>query len=487
MIAGADGARLDHPYRVFFVVVVGIFITVLDTSSSVVALPTIAAELGTDLPTAQWVMIGNGLTIAALLVPMGRWSDIIGRKRIYVLGALVFAIGALLAALSQHIHALIGARVLVGVGAAMTQSTGTALLVENFQASERAKILGMQLGVVGLGGIAGPAAGGLLTDAVGWRALFSITATAMLVVCIASQRVLQRRAQREHRSTEPFDHAGALLSGGFLVALLLTLTLGPAAGWTEPATLGGLGLVASLLCAFILVERRARAPMLDLRLFRSSDFSLGSLGALVAFMGIAATRFLTPFFLQGVKGLSPGQMGLLIVPAALVTAIAAPFAGRLADRMGVRLFANLGIAIMVLGFTPFAVLSVTTSVPAVVLGLMVMSLGMAIFGAANSASILNSVDAHQHGLAAGFVNLCRNSGNVIGIAFGTAVVTLTMGAAGYPPSLNAVDPAADLGILKAFARGFDITATLLGALTLVVLAILLGSAWRARASRVTLP
>jgi hypothetical protein len=128
----------------------------------------------------------------------------------------------------------------------------------------------------------------------------------------------------------------------------------------------------------------------------------------------------------------------------------------------------------------FALLATDTPTWAVVIGLMVMALGMSFFGAANSASILNSVDPHQHGLAAGFVNLCRNSGNVIGIAFGTAIVTLTMGANGYPPSLNAVDPAADPGILQAFTRGVDITASALTVIALAVLAILVTWSWRTR-------
>ena len=480
---GRSLTRMEHKYRVFLVCVIGIFITVFDTSSSIVALPTIALEFGTDLPTAQWVIIGNGLTIAALLVPMGRLSDLIGRKRIYVVGALIFALGAVFASLSTSIFGLIGARVFVGIGSAMTQGTAMAILVGNFEAHERAKMLGLQLGVVGLGAIAGPAAGGILTGTVGWRVLFGITAIAMLLISITSQRTLRRRVKRPPSEAQPFDYLGALLFSSFLVALLLTLTLGPSLGWLEPIPLMGCASAAALLFAFMRVERRTLVPMLDLKLFRIGEFGLGSLGAVVTFMGIASTRFLVPFFLQGVKGFQPSQVGLLIVPAALVTAVAAPFAGRLADRWGVRLFANIGMTITLFGFAMFAMLETTTPVWAVVVGLMVMSLGMSFFSAANSASILNSVDSSTHGLAAGFVNLCRNSGNVIGIAFGTAIVTLTMGANGYPPSLSAVDPAADPGILAAFTRGVDIASTALTAIAFVVVVILITWSWRTRTRR----
>src|SRR5690606_1409454 len=150
--------------------------TVFDTSSAIVALPTIAAEFATDLPTAQWVILGNSLTIAALLVPLGRLSDSIGRKRCYVTGALVFAIGAAVAASAGGIYARIAARVLVGIGSAMTQSTATAILIGSFDVRERARVLGWQMSAVGLGAIAGPATGGLIVGVVGWRMLFAMTA-----------------------------------------------------------------------------------------------------------------------------------------------------------------------------------------------------------------------------------------------------------------------------------------------------------------------
>jgi EmrB/QacA subfamily drug resistance transporter len=470
---------LEHKYVVFLVCVVGIFITVFDTSSSIVALPTIAQEFGTDLVTAQWVIAGNGLTIAAVLVPMGRLSDVIGRKRIYVVGAVIFALGALVAAWTATIYGLIGARVLVGIGSAMTQATGTAILVANFEANDRARMLGLQLGAVGLGSIVGPATGGIVVGTLGWRVLFAITAVSMLAIAIVAQRTLRRPTREEKSQQPPFDYWGAVLSATFLVALLLTLTLGPSFGWAAPTTLLGAAAAGLLLVGFVVAERRSTAPMLDLKLFHRPAFGFGALAALVAFMGIAAIRFLVPFFLQNVRGFSAASVGLMIVPAAIVTAIAAPFAGRFASRWGVRLFANVGMGVTVLGFALFALLEVATPVWLVVAAMMVMSLGMAIFGAPNSASILNSVDAADQGATAGFVNLCRNSGNVVGVAFGTVVVTLAMGAAGFAPSLVAVNPAADPRILAAFTHGVDTAATLLAALAAATLAIIV--AWSVRA------
>lgn len=478
-----DSNRLQHKFHVFLVCVTGIFVTVFDTSSAIVALPTIALQFGTDLPTAQWVVIGNSLTIAALLVPVGRLSDTIGRKRIYVVGCCLFATGAVLAALASGILALILARVVVGIGSAMTQGTSMAILIGNYGVHERAKMLGWQMGGVGLGAIAGPAVGGLIVGTVGWRTLFAITAVAMLVIAAAGQLTLQRRGTLQRSKGAPFDVAGAALFSSLLVATLLTLTLGPRFGWTEPAVLAGYALVVILAGLFVFVERRSEAPMLDFKLFRVGAFGLGALSSVVAFMGLSSTRFLAPFFLQGVKGFDPSGVGLVMLPAAVVTAIAGPFVGRLADRWGVRMFANIGIGIAILGLIQFYLLDTSTPVWVVVAALMTSALGLAAFGAPNSTSMLNAVDADSHGFAAGFVNLCRNTGNVMGIALGTALVTLTMTNAGYVASLGEFGPGADRGVLAAFTEGLRTAAGSLVLLTFVIFVILLAWSWRASRSR----
>lgn len=403
---------------------------------------------------------------------MGRLSDFIGRKRIYVLGCCLFALGALVAAFAPSIYALIGARVFVGVGSAMTQGTAMAILVGNFETHERARMLGLQMSGVGLGAIAGPALGGFVVGAVGWRALFVITALGMAVIAISAQRVLRRRTERPPPAGPTFDVAGAALFAIVLAAGLLTLTLGPGAGWLAPRTLGGIALFAMTLAVFVVVEKRHPAPMLDFALIRNGAFAFGALGAVVVFMALSATRFLAPFFLQAVRGFDPAQVGLLLLPSATVTAVAAPFVGRFADRFGVRLFANIGFSVAILGLLVFTTLDPDTPTWLIVVGLMILALGMSSFSAPNSASILNSVEPASHGLAAGFVNLCRNTGNVIGIAFGTAIVTLMMAREGFPPSLAAVDPAAGEGVFAAFTYGVRVASTLLLSLALPVLGIL---------------
>ncbi len=471
---------MQHKYRVFLICATGIFVTVFDTSSAIVALPTIAADFGSDLTVAQWVIIANNLTIAALLVPAGRLSDIVGRKRIYVVGCVIFALGAALCWLATAIGWLIVARCIVGIGCAMTQGTAMAILVSNFAPDERGRMLGLQLGGVGLGAIAGPALGGLIVGTIGWRMLFGVGVVLMLVIGIAGQRVLRKRPTRPE-DVPQFDYLGALLFSAIFVAGLLTLTLAPRNGWNDPITLAGIVSCILLGWAFVGVERRHPHPMLDFSLFRNVAFSLGAIAAVALFTCMSSTRFLTPFYLQAIKGFDPTRVGMLMLPAAGVTAVVAPFAGRLADRFGVRLFANIGFGIAIIGLLIYGLVETTSPTWLIVVGLMTLALGMSFFGAPNSAAVLNSVEPESHGVASGFVNLCRNSGNVIGVAFGTALVTWTMGAAGYPPSLGEVRDTAEAGLFAAFTLGLRSVARTLIVLAVPVLLLVVGwSVARAR-------
>jgi Na+/melibiose symporter-like transporter len=308
-----------------------------------------------------------------------------------------------------------------------------------------------------------------------------LTALGMLVVAVAGQQVLQRRKKRPDSARQPFDLAGAVLFSGLLTAGLLTLTLGPRVGWSDPYAICGTAIFLALVAAFVWTERRHPAPMLDFALLRNGEFAMGALSAVVAFMCISAMRFLAPFFFQGVKGFSPQQVGLLMLPAAMIMALSAPLVGRLADRLGVRLVANVGLSVAGIGLALFTAIQLQTPTWGIVAALVVMGLGMASFSAPNSASILNAVGAEAHGVASGIVNLCRNTGNIIGIAFGTAVVTLTMGRAGFPASLSAVGLDAEAGLLESFTSGVQITALVLVTVLVPVLALVVG--WTVRRSR----
>ena len=247
---------VDRPiYRwwVFAAVALGTITSVINHGSMSVALPTIAQHFGADLATAQWVVIAEGLAISALILPMGRLSDIVGRKRVYFTGLVVFAGAALMAAGSQSIIALIGFKAVQGLGAAMTQGTGMAMVTSVFPAEERGKGIGSHASVVGTGGVLGPVIGGFLITAFDWRWVFYVNVLMGICAMAAVLLLIRSDAFRQDSRDQRYDFPGAALSTAVLLTFLLAVSNGSRMGWTSaPIVAAALGFVG-FLSAFILV------------------------------------------------------------------------------------------------------------------------------------------------------------------------------------------------------------------------------------------
>ncbi len=220
----------NYKYWVIGALAIGMFGSVVDHGSVNIALPSVASDFGTDLATIQWVVIGYALTISALLLPMGRLGDMVGRTNVYVLGTLIFVAGAALAAASPNLSVLVVARIVQGGGAAMSQGTGMAILISTFPEGERGKALGMMMTIIGIGAIAGPSLGGLLVGAFGWQAVFLFSIPLGILAVIASLAILDktRTGEAGPGSTRGrFDWLGATLSAAALLAVLMPITFGP--------------------------------------------------------------------------------------------------------------------------------------------------------------------------------------------------------------------------------------------------------------------
>ena len=325
----------NYKWWAFSAVAVGGFTSALDQLSVTVALPTIAEHFSSDLPTAQWMVVGYGLTV------------IVGRKQVYLAGFLIFVLCAALAGSSQNIAILIMARVIQGCGAAMIQSTGRAMIIPIFSSEERGKVLGAQMSVTGAGAIAGPALGGLLVSTLGWQWVFFINVPAGILALVAVFLLVKQSHSPEGSPRSKFDWLGSALSIGTLVAFLLAITNGYRIGWLSPPILAGVVIFLVLLALFVWWELRTTAPMLDLRLFRLRSFSLGTTAAYLSFLGIFPIFFLMPFYFQNVRGYSPGEIGLIMVPSFLGMIVMAPVGGVLSDRYGWRLFKVGGLTFSV--------------------------------------------------------------------------------------------------------------------------------------------
>ncbi|MCH8988200.1 MAG: MFS transporter [Chloroflexi bacterium] len=463
----------NYKYWVFGALGIGIFASVVDHGSVNVALPTIAGQFQTDLPTIQWVVIIYALTIAALLLPMGRLSDLVGRKKVYIAGTLVMGVGAALSGLSPTLEMLFPARIVQGVGAAMTQGTAMAIITSAFPANEKGRAIGLFMTMVGVGAVVGPAIGGVAVDSFGWRVVFFLTIPVEIIGVAAAAWVLRGWPEVREPGGARFDWLGAALSTGVLVALLLAMTTGNKAGWLSPPILAAFAGAVAMLGAFIWWELRCSAPMLDLRLFKGRTFSLGVSAAFLTFLGSSAVIFLMPFYLQNVLGYSPKTAGFVVVPGALCMAVLGTVSGVLSDRFGWRPFTVGGLASSAIGLFILSRVTETSSLWMVVPALMLMSSGMGIFYSPNSSSVMNAVGQARYGVVAGFLNLVRNAANVTSIAVATIIVTATMSTLGFEPSLEAVRGDA-AGVGHAFTVGLRyaflaMMAMLLSAMTISAL------------------
>ena len=388
-----------------------------------VALPTIAGYFETDLPTVQWVVIAQTLTVSALLLPMGRLSDMVGRKQVYIAGLLLLMGASVFAASSTSVFMLVLSRVVQGMGAAMTQGTGMAMITSVFPEEERGKGIGSHMSVIGTGGMVGPVLGGLLVSTLGWRWVFLVNLPLASIALIGALLLMDSKLFFRERRGVGFDWPGAAMSTAALVTFLMLMTNGYRLGWGSPAIIGAGLLFVGLLVGFIWWERRATAPMLDLALFKHRIFSLGVLASFISFLGVASVRFIMPFYLQGVLGIyKPSQVGLIMLPTAITMTIMGPIAGRLSDRYGYRAFNVAGLILAAAGIFTISRVSETTPLPVIIGALVLQSAGTGLFGSPNSASIFGASQGSRHGVVAALLSLVRNSANVTSIAVATAVV-----------------------------------------------------------------
>ena len=461
----------SNKYVVFGALAIGLFASVVDHGSVIVALPSIAEDLQIELPSVQWVVIGYALTISALLLPMGRLADMLGQKRVYILGSLVLMVGAAAAGLAPNIATLLLARLFQGVGAAMTQGTGMAIMTSVFPSHERGRAIGLLMTTVGVGAVVGPAIGGTVVDFIHWRAVFFITIPLGLVGVVATMFVLRHwESERASRGSR-FDWTGALLSTGVLVALLLGLTLAVNLGWMAAPILAAFVLSVGMFVAFIWWELRTDAPMFNLRFFRDRVFSFGISAGFLTFLGQSSVLFLMPFYIQNVLGYSPKIAGLVVMPGALVMAIMGSVSGTLSDRFGWRWFTVGGMLCSTIGLALLSRITDTSSLWEVVPGLILVSGGMGTFYSANSSSVLSAVGRESYGVVSGFLNLVRNSANVISLAIATTIVTVTMGSLGFEPSLEAVRTSSVEGVRGAFTVGMRYAFYVLIALVIASMAV----------------
>ena len=467
-------------------IAIGLFVTVMDQSGVNIALPRIADHFSADLPTVQWIMLGYVLSTSVMVMPLGRLSDMIGRKWVYIGGFLVFMGAAALGGSAQTFMVLIVAKIIQGIGTAGIQANGIAMVADVFPERERGKALGFYMTIIGTGSISGPIVGGLLVSGLGWRSVFFAGIPVGVLALLAAMAVLRGGVPgRSGGSGRPrFDWVGASLSSAMLISFLLAMTNAHRLGWGSPPIVAGFALAFLLLLGFVWWELRTEDPMLDLNFFRSRVFSLGVSARFLQFVGGTSVFFLMPFYLIQALGYPASRAGLLMVPGSICMAIMGPIGGLVSDKVGTRWPSVLGMGLTASAMFIFARLTVDSSPAHVIIGMVLAGSGMGAFSSSNSSAILSSLSKEKHGIVSAFLNLTRTSANLTGIALVTTIVTVTMGSLGFEASLAAVSDGDSAGARAAFVAGMN--KAFLTAGSLVTLAAVL-SALRGEARPVQTP
>ena len=390
-------------------------------SSVSIALPSIGKDLSLDAVTLGWVATAYLLSSAVLLVPFGRIADIYGRKRIFVGGMIIFTAACFLSGLASSGMMLISFRVLQGVGVAMLVGTGIALLTSAFPADERGKVLGINATATYVGLALGPVLGGVLTQHLGWRSIFFLSA--LLGLAVIGMALWKLKGERTGGKGEKFDFAGSMIYSLALVALVYGFTLLPAISGRALVVGGVVGL-----SAFARWEMRIKSPVLDMNLFRNSKaFAFSSLATLLEYSPMLAVSFLVSLHLQYVKGFNPQTAGLILVAMFAMSAIISPLAGRLSDRIEPRIIASAGMTLTTTGVAIFVFLSESTPLGLVIGNMILLGFGQALFASPNINAVMSSVPETAYGVASAMVATMRQIGMVFGMGIVMLMLTLYIG------------------------------------------------------------
>ncbi|NEC10423.1 MFS transporter [Streptomyces sp. SID7909] len=398
----------------------GQFMVLLDNTIVGAALPDMQHRLHLELTGLQWIVDAYVLLVAMLLLSGGIFADRFGRKRVYLTGVAVFTVASVVCSLAPSLGWLIAGRVLQGIGGAALSPASLALLAAAYPVpQERVKAIGLWAGLSGVGLAAGPVAGGVLTDAFGWPAIFLVNVPIGAVLLLLGLRHLD---ETRNPDAPALDVPGTALSVLGVGALAYGLIEGGTRGWSSPPILGSFTAAVLLLAAFVAVEARRRAPMLPLRLFRERLFTVSNTAmVVVGFALMGSTFFFSQFFVY-VQGSSVLRAGLQTLPATLAMVIVSPYAGRLAARHGFRVVVTAGLALAGLGLLALGTVHADTAYGNVWWRLAVVGIGFALTMSPLTGAAIQAVSPQEGGLASGISSTTRQIGAVLGVAVLGAVV-----------------------------------------------------------------
>jgi EmrB/QacA subfamily drug resistance transporter len=404
----------------FAITAIALFMVALDNLVVTTALPVIRADLGSSLSDLEWMVNAYTLTFAVLLLTGAALGDRFGRRRMFVIGLVIFTVGSTAAALAPTSTALILARALQGVGGAIVTPLTLTILSAGVSPERRPLALGAWGGIGGLAIAVGPVVGGAIAQGVNWHWIFWLNVPVGIVAAILAYF----RLQETHGPEGRLDIAGLALASTGLLGVVWAVIHGNDRGWTDPQILAGFVIGGALLLTFVAWELRSRSPMLPPHLFRSRGFTAANTASLLMYFGMFGSVFLLSQFFQVVQGYNPFEAGLRVLPWTAMPIFVAPIAGVLSARIGPRPIVVTGLALMSFGLAWLAAIAAPgTAYSSFVVPFIVSGTGMGMFFAPIANVVLSAVRREEEGKASGANNAIREVGGVFGVAVLAAIFT----------------------------------------------------------------
>jgi EmrB/QacA subfamily drug resistance transporter len=406
-----------------------LFMIMLDNTVVNVALPSIQRDLGASISGLEWTINGYTLSFAVLLATGGRLGDIFGRRRMFLIGVVVFALSSATAGLAAGDTDLVISRVVQGVGAALMMPGTLSIITDAFPAHERGKAMGTWAGVSALALAVGPVLGGFLTEHVSWRAIFYLNIPVAIGAVTAT--LFAVRESRDTTVGREVDYLGVATLTAALTALILALVEGNSWGWGSPAIVGLLVGAVLGAVAFVAIELRVKAPMVEFRFFADRNFLGAVVVALIISFAMLGVFFFLALYMQDILRYSPLEAGVRFLPSTLMIVAVAPVAGRLADRFGPRWLIVAGLAILTVSLYSFTGIAVDSSYLDLLPGFMLLGIGIALTMSPMTSAAMNAVAVEKAGIASGVLSMFRMVGGSLGVAVTGAIFQGSVGGSSF--------------------------------------------------------
>jgi len=426
---------------ILFVATFAAFLTPFLGSAVNLALPSIGKDMNASAIGLGWVISSFILSSAIFLLPFGRLADIIGRKKVFSTGILLFTVSTFLIIFSKSITSLIILRVFQGLASAMIFGTSLAIITSVFQPGERGKAMGINITAVYLGLSLGPVIGGILTQYFGWRSIFAFLVPFGIISLILINRKI--KTEWSESAGEKFDWKGSVIYGIALATFMYGFSKLPSPqGWI----FGSVGIVMAVV--FLLFEKNLTNPVFDVRLIiRNRVFAFSGMAALINYSATSATGFFISLYLQYLKDFDARTAGMIMISQPIAMTLLSPVAGRLSDKRNPGVIASLGMGLTAAGLILLCFLKVTTPTYLIVLLLIMMGIGFGLFSSPNSNAIMSSVEKKHLGVASGVVGTMRMVGQMMSMGIAMMLISFYIGK-------QTINPATYPGLMSAMRTGF---------------------------------